>query len=103
MKHLITKEKRKRKNIANNEKRKKILRYIIQSSNINKYGLTQKFLSAQQLYELFDKKKYDASNTKNRCLISGRGHSIYRRYGCSRHFIKQLIHSGSIPGLRKIG
>ena len=103
MRYLLIKDKKKRKIITNGEKRRKILKYLIQQPNLEKFALKQKFIVSQQYYNLYSKKKFSYINTKNRCLISFRGKSIYRKYGCSRHFIKSLINTGSISGLRKIG
>lgn len=101
MKYLLLKDKRKRKNFANQEKRKKILRYCVQNQKLRENGKKQAFLCAQQLYSLFDKRKYDGSNVKNRCIISFRGKAVYRKYALGRSFLKQFILSGLIPGLRK--
>lgn len=99
--YTIRKEKKKRRNFANQEKRKKILRYCVQNKKFITLGKKQAFLCAQQLYNLHAKRKYDASNTKNLCLISGRGKSIYRKFGLSRHFLKKMILAGEIGGFRK--
>jgi len=58
MKHLLLKDIKKRKNFANQEKRKKILRYCVQNYKLREKGKKQAFLCAQQLYGLFDKRKY---------------------------------------------
>lgn len=101
MKYLLTKDKKKRKNFSTQEKRKKILRYCVQNYIVREKGKKQAFICSQQLSGLFDKRKYDASNVKNRCLISFRGKAVYRKYGLGRSFIKQIILNGLLPGFRK--
>ncbi len=45
----------------------------------------------------------DSSKTRqhNRCLISGRPHGIYRFFGLSRHFIREYVYQGFLPGVIK--
>lgn len=37
----------------------------------------------------------------NRCLISGRPKSVYRKFRVSRIVLRELAHKGMVPGMRK--
>jgi ribosomal protein S14 len=45
--------------------------------------------------------KSSISRIKNKCLISGRNRSVYKKFRLNRMFIKNLGVSGFINGLRK--
>lgn len=38
---------------------------------------------------------------RNRCSVTGRGRSIYRKYGLCRNIFRQLALEGKLPGIRK--
>lgn len=38
---------------------------------------------------------------KNRCQMTGRSRSIYKRFMISRIVLRELAHKGLIPGMRK--
>jgi small subunit ribosomal protein S14 len=37
----------------------------------------------------------------NRCQISGRPRGYYRKFGLSRHFVRELAYIGTLPGIQK--
>lgn len=37
----------------------------------------------------------------NRCQISGRSRGYYRDFGLSRHFVRELVNQGVLPGIGK--
>ncbi len=37
----------------------------------------------------------------NRCQLTGRPRSFYRRFGVSRLMLRKLAHQGELPGVRK--
>ncbi|MVI51836.1 30S ribosomal protein S14, partial [Staphylococcus aureus] len=37
----------------------------------------------------------------NRCRVTGRPHSVYRKFGLSRIAFRELAHKGQIPGVTK--
>lgn len=41
------------------------------------------------------------SRVRNRCLVTGRGRGVYRKYGLCRNMFRQLALEGKIPGIRK--
>ena len=38
---------------------------------------------------------------RNRCKLSGRSRSYYRDFGLSRHFFREIVHQGVLPGVGK--
>lgn len=38
---------------------------------------------------------------RNRCSVTGRGRSVYRKYGLCRNVFRQMALEGKIPGIRK--
>ncbi|CAL8412461.1 unnamed protein product [Dictyota dichotoma] len=38
---------------------------------------------------------------RNRCWRTGRSRGIYRDFGLCRHMIREMAHTGLLPGLRK--
>lgn len=38
---------------------------------------------------------------RNRCQITGRSRSVYRRFGISRITLREYAHKGLLPGVRK--
>jgi small subunit ribosomal protein S14 len=42
-----------------------------------------------------------ASRQRNRCNITGRSRGVYRKFGLSRHKIREVAMRGEIPGLAK--
>lgn len=38
---------------------------------------------------------------RNRCLITGRGKGVYRKFGLCRNMFRLLALEGKIPGMRK--
>ena len=41
------------------------------------------------------------TRVRNRCMVTGRSRSVYRKFGLSRIMIRELGNSGLIPGLTK--
>ena len=38
---------------------------------------------------------------RQRCLVTGRGRGVYRKFGLCRNMFRQLALEGKIPGVRK--
>jgi small subunit ribosomal protein S14 len=41
------------------------------------------------------------TRVRQRCLVTGRGRGVYRKYGLCRNMFRQLALEGKIPGIRK--
>ncbi len=42
-----------------------------------------------------------STRRENRCQITGRGRSVYRKFGVSRIVLRELALRGMVPGMRK--
>ncbi len=38
---------------------------------------------------------------RNRCAVTGRGRSVYRKYGLCRNVFRQMALEGKLPGVKK--
>jgi small subunit ribosomal protein S14 len=96
MKYLIFKDKKKRIAYARLEKKYLIMKLIQKSLfifNDLKYFSNGKLEKCMQ-YGSFTK-------VKNRCIISNRSKSVYRKFGISRIKFRELASYGVLFGVRK--
>lgn len=79
---------------ARNEKRKKL---------VEKFAEKRAALKAEGDYEGLQKLPRNSSPTRvrNRCVLTGRGRGVYRKYGLCRNKFRELALEGKIPGIRK--
>lgn len=96
MKAFYIKDKNCRLIYKNLERKKKILKYII---NNNKISTKMR----KMLYLLLIKlpRKSSISRIENRCRISLRAHAVYRKFKLSRIFLKKMASEGNLMGIRK--
>jgi small subunit ribosomal protein S14 len=80
--------------IARNEKRIKL---------VEKYAALRAELVKSGDYEGLRKLPRDSSATRvrNRCVLTGRGRSIYAKYGLCRQMFRKLALEGKLPGVKK--
>lgn len=80
--------------VAREAKRQKI---------VDRYAEKRAALKAAGDYEGLSKLPLNASPTRlhNRCRVTGRPHSVYRKFGLSRIAFRELAHKGQIPGVTK--
>lgn len=79
-----------------NEKKRKILKAIYKNSNLP--------LNIRQNASIsLGKFPKDSSivRIKNRCVLTGRGRSIFNSFSLSRLMLRKLARDGLIPGLKK--
>ena len=76
-------------------KRKK-LKDIIMNKKIS---LEERFKAQQKLAKL--PRNSSKTRVRNRCLISGRPHGVYRKLRISRIALRKLSLEGKIPGMVK--
>ncbi len=41
------------------------------------------------------------SRRRNRCWVTGRSRAFYRDFGLSRHVLREMVHEGLLPGVKK--
>jgi small subunit ribosomal protein S14 len=80
--------------IARNKKRRAL---------VEKYAELRRALKEKQDWGALSRLPRNSSATriKNRCAITGRARSFYRRFGISRIAFRELALLGQIPGVRK--
>lgn len=93
---MIEKEKR-RANLAKRyKKRRDELREIVRSLETS---LDEKMNAQKKLQKL--PRDSSRCRRRSRCIITGRSRGVYRRFGLSRHKLREFAMEGIIPGLRK--
>lgn len=80
--------------IAREAKRRKV---------VAKYAELRKELKENGDYEGLQKLPRNASpvRLKNRCTMTGRSRSYYRKFGISRLVFREMALKGEIPGIKK--
>ena len=80
--------------IAREAKRRKL---------VEKYAKLRKELKENGEYEELQKLPKNSSPVRlnNRCMMTGRVRSYYRKFGVSRLVLRELALKGEIPGLKK--
>jgi small subunit ribosomal protein S14 len=71
-----------------------------------KAKMADESLSAEDRYEAGRKlralpRDSNANRIKNRCELTGRPHAYYRKFGLSRIALRDLAHTGDLPGVVK--
>ena len=77
------------------EKRKKLKKITMDK----KISLDERFQAQLKLSKL--PRNSSKTRIKNRCEITGRSHSVYRKLKVSRIALRELALSGKIPGMVK--
>ena len=92
--------------IARDVKRQK----MVQRYAVKRAALKEAFLSPANSYEekmaAFEKlqklpRNASPSRVTRRCLMTGRPHAVYRKFGLSRIKLREAAMRGDIPGLVK--
>ena len=80
--------------IARNHKRQRM---------VAKYAERREALRKAGDWEGLQKLPLNSSPTRlrNRCIVTGKGKGIFRKYGLCRNQFRQLALEGKIPGIRK--
>ncbi len=70
---------------------------------VKKYAEKRRELKEKGDYAALAKLPRDSSATRlhNRCLVTGRARSYYRKFGVSRLVFRELALQGKIPGIVK--
>jgi small subunit ribosomal protein S14 len=84
-------------------KKSHIARQKRRESLVSKYAEKRKELKAKGDYAALAKLPRDSSSTRlhNRCNVTGRARSYYRKFGVSRLVFRELALQGKIPGVVK--
>lgn len=84
-------------------KKSSIARQIRREKTVQRYAEKRKELKEKGDYAALAKLPRDSSATRlhNRCLVTGRARSYYRKFGVSRLVFRELALQGKIPGVVK--
>lgn len=96
MKHLFIKDQKKRLNFVKNEKKRIILKHLL---NNTKLIFEQRILLMEKQQKL--NKKISHTQIKNRCSITNRGRGILSNFKLSRIRLRELLSLGLVPGYKK--
>lgn len=97
MKNLIEKDKKRRYLYAINEKKYFVLKYIINNLNLSK-KIRQEAQNNLMNLSLHGNRV----RIGNRCIITGRNRSVYKKFKLSRLMLRKLALSGELTGIKKI-
>lgn len=70
---------------------------------LKEFSISDNFLVKLGIHKQIEKLPRDSSKTRsrNRCWKTGRGRGVYRNFGLCRHAIREMAHSGFLPGVYK--
>jgi small subunit ribosomal protein S14 len=58
-------------------------------------------MASKRVFAKMKREPKFSSRKQNRCQITGRARSVYRKFGVSRIVLRELALKGMIPGMRK--
>ena len=96
----------KQSSIQKNQNRKKIVSKFKTRRSALKKMIMKKNLTMEERFKLQTKLNdlpRDSANirVRNRCELTGRSRSVYRKFGLSRIKLRELTMSGALPGVVK--
>ena len=92
---IIERQKKREKLVSKyKEKRSQLLEEFSQAEN-----LRSRLNSSKKLEKL--PRNSIPIRSRNRCWRTGRGRGFYRDFGLCRHMIREMAHSGLLPGVYK--
>ncbi len=97
MKNLIEKDKKRRYLYATYEKKYLMLKYLAYNTNLPQQIRqdAQDKLSNLPLYG-------SRVRLRNRCVLTGRGRAVYKKFKLSRLMFRKLALQGELTGIKKI-
>lgn len=96
MKHLFIKDQKRRVKFAQNEKKRIILKFLLNDTTLS---MEQRLLLNEKLQKL--NKKTNNTKINNRCSITYRGRSNLSLFKLSRIRLRELVSLGLVPGYKK--
>lgn len=77
-------------------KKRAALKEIIRSPESTQ---EEKFVAVESLQKM--PRDSSKSRIRNRCAVTGRSRGVYRKFGLSRHKLREAAMRGEVPGLTK--
>ena len=96
MKISLEKDKKRRKQVSENE-----LKRLYYSFMLNQSNLTSESRLFYQIKLSTISRNSSITRVKNRCILTGRGRGVFRYFGLSRISLRELASKGLVPGLIK--
>lgn len=96
MKYLFIKDKKNRINFAKNEKKRIIVKFLLNNTDL---VFEQRMLLMVKQQKL--NKKISQTRIKNRCSITYRSRSVNSKFKLSRIRLRELLSLGLVPGYKK--
>jgi small subunit ribosomal protein S14 len=92
--------------IARNEKRRRLSQKFDARRRELKAAIINPENSPEVITEAFEKlcklpRNSSKTRVRNRCKTTGRGRSVYRKFGLCRNEIRRLAHLGQLVGVTK--
>ncbi len=94
--NMINREIKRSKLAARLGKKRLALKEIVSS---HKASNEEKLAAAVSLQKL--PRDSSKSRGRNRCKMTGRSRGVYRKFGLSRHKLREAAMRGEVPGLKK--
>lgn len=92
--NMINREKKRIALTAKYAKRRAALKETINSQTVTP---EEKFAAVEALQKL--PRDSSKSRIRNRCQITGRSRGVYKKFGLSRHKLREAAMRGEVPGL----
>lgn len=93
---MVEKEKRRKVLSKHYEKKRSGLRDTMRDQNAS----IEEKLSAQRKMQKLPRDS-NPCRRRNRCVMTGRSRGVYRKFGLTRHMLRELTLLGMVPGMRK--
>lgn len=92
--------------MQNNQKRARMIaKYRDKREALKQQARDPKLSPEEQIQARMELNKLPVNGAqiryKNRCNLTGRPHSYYRRFGVSRIMVRELASNGQLPGVTK--
>lgn len=93
-KSMLAREQKRARTVARHAARREMLKKTINSKNVSDEERMAALVALQKLPR-------DASPVRkhNRCVLTGRPHGYYRKFGLCRNKLREAAMRGDIPGL----
>lgn len=95
-KSQVLRDERRKKLIKKYANKRAVLRKILNDHNAS---IDEKLEAQEQFAKL--PRNSCPTRLNRRCLVSGRSHAYYRKFGVSRIALRELALRGQLPGVRK--
>ena len=93
---LINRELKRRRLVAKYATKRNKLLATIADQGLSE---TQRFEARLQLQKL--PRNANPTRLRNRCMLTGRGNGVYRKFGLGRNKLREIAMRGEIPGVVK--